>query len=65
MSATDAIAAAESIDWYLLPKVGADGRLTTLDIVHPDFYGYGTNATIRFEEDKVVSIGFNYVSVGS
>jgi len=65
MSATDAIAAAESIDWYLLPKVGADGRLATLDIVHPDFYGYGTNATIRFEEDKVVSIGFNYVSVGS
>ena len=65
MSATDAIASAETIDWYLLPKVGTDGLLSRLDIVLPDFYGYGSNVRFTFEGDQVVSIGFNYVTVGS
>jgi hypothetical protein len=66
MSATDVIAAAETVDWYLLPRIGAEGLLSRLDIVLPAFYGYNdSNVSITFEEDKVVSIGFNYVTVGS
>jgi len=65
MSAKDVIAGAEKVDWFLLPKVGSDGRLARLDLVIRDLYIYGTHVTFLFEDDKVVSIRFNYITVGS
>lgn len=65
MSATEVIASAETIDWYLLPRIGTDGLLSRLDIVLPDFYGYGSNVRFTFEGDQVGSISFRNVTVGS
>lgn len=65
MTAAEAVAAAEPYDWFLLPKLGADGKLATLEIVIQDLYGYGRNAVFAFDDDIATSMYFTDVSVGA